>query len=362
MAGLPPSETITSPGVSQTLNAPNLFHLPEGAPGSAPLGLSVHLQRFSTILILLFAASAAFLGYRSYNADVIAHPLNYPILLSGQGPAPAQYRVGVVFAAQALHRLTHIPLHAYLACFDFVFAAGAAFLLRSVLVATASFQQAGHSGRLVRLVLLALFFSFYLNWSAYYQRPETFACTFFVACSLYVLTRTRPPALTVSILLLLSLLQGFVRADVAILFYLGVFLRAGFVGSRGFSLPRTALLLTSFFAFLLPTAILYILIHVIFPHATYGDTKVVQLLLNLRPQMLFPFALFMVPTLYTYSRALRHRSALSGPFSALLLASLFYLGSWAILGRLEEVRIFVPFAFALIPLTIHFLIADVEPL
>ncbi len=102
------------------------------------------------------------------------------------------------------------------------------------------------------------------------------------------------------------------------------------------------------------------MIHRIFPHATYGDTPVFQLILNLRPTILVPFALFIVPTIYTYRHALPRLSQLPAPFPALLLSAFFYFGSWAVVGRLEEVRIFIPFAIALMPLTVNFLMDTVD--
>ena len=110
---------------------------------------------------------------------------------------------------------------------------------------------------------------------------------------------------------------------------------------------------------MLPTGILWLLMHRVFPHATYGDTAVFQLLTNLSAGQFVPFFLFMVPTLYTYKRALTRFSWLEGPQAALLLIGVLYLCSWAIVGRLQEVRIFVPFAMGLMPLAANLLADEV---
>ena len=318
------------------------------------------MRRLFTSLLLLLLASLTFLHYREYNAELDAHPKTYSLLLQGDGAAPAQYRVGMVFAAEALHRLTRVPIYGFLALFDFSLALGAALLLRDLLTRMGSFQAASAGSRWSRCLLFLLLFSFYLAWSGYYQRPETFASTFFVAASVYLLSWKRPVALVVPCLLVLAVLQGFVRADVAILFHFGLLAYLLTLGGRGFPLSRPVLLLTSLVGTALPAAILYVLIHKIFPHATYGTTPVFQLILNLRPTILVPFALFIIPTIYTYKEALPRLSHLPAPFPSLLMIAFFYFGSWAVLGRLEEVRIFIPFAIAMMPLTVNFLMDTVD--
>ncbi len=318
------------------------------------------MRRLFNFLLLLLLASITFLHYREYNAELNAHPETYSLLLHGNGAAPAQYRVGMVFAAEALHRLTRAPIYSFLALFDFALALGAALLLRDLLTRMGGFQTASPASRWSRCLLFLLLLSLYLAWSGYYQRPETFACTFFVAASVYLLSWKRPAAIVVPCLLVLAVLQGFVRADVAILFHFGLLVYLLTIGGRGFPLSRPVLLLTSLVGTALPAAILYVLIHKIFPHATYGDTPMFQLILNLRPTILVPFALFIIPTLYTYKQAIPRLSRLPAPFSALLLIAFFYFGSWALLGRLEEMRIFIPFAVAMMPLTVNFLMDTVD--
>ena len=313
--------------------------------------LTARMRRVSLWLILLLVASFTFLDYWTYSTDHRLHPGNYEMLIQGTAPAPAQYRIGVAFAAQGLRKVTHLGFRHLFAIFDFLFAIGAACLLRAVLAGSRAFRAAPPASRWLRLLVFLLLFSFYLGWTAWYQRPETLACALYVAASLYLLCCVRSRPVMVAGLLVLAALQGVVRADVAILFHFGLFLYVLVRGSNGFPATRGALLVTSFLGCLIPTAILYILIHKVFPHATYGSTPVFQLLLNLHPSMLAPFVLFIVPVAYTYKRALARFSSLEGPQSALLLICFFYLASWAFVGRLEEVRIFVPFAMALMPLT-----------
>ncbi len=133
-----------------------------------------------------------------------------------------------------------------------------------------------------------------------------------------------------------------------------------FRGGRGFLVNRISLLAASVLSGALATAMLYLLIHRIFPHANYGDTPVFQLVRNLSPVQLIPALLFLAPTTYTFSRGSRDGAAGEGQAETLLLSSALYFVSWAIVGRLEEVRIFVPFAFALIPQTANALASRLD--
>jgi hypothetical protein len=308
------------------------------------------MGRASLWLILMLVGSYTFLDYWSYSADFHLRPATYDLFLKGQGTAPAQYRIGLIYAAKVLHKVVHLGYRHSFALFDFIFGIAAAYLLRGVLAATSSFRAATPLSRWLRLSVMLGLLSFYFSWSLWYQRPETLACALFVACSLYLLSVVRSQPLLIGGLFILSVAQGFVRADVAILFHLGLFLYVLVRGAKGFFASRVTLLLTSLICFVVPAAELWVLMHKIFPHATYGDTKVFQLPYNLSPSQLIPFLLFMVPTIYIYRRAVARFSWLEGPQAALLLSALFYLGSWVMVGRLQEVRIFVPFAMALIPL------------
>ena len=270
----------------------------------APEAFTRGMRRASLWLILVVVASFTYLDYWTYSIDYYAHPQTYELFLHGNGPAPAQYRVGLIFLARPLHRITHLGYRHLFTVFDFVFGLAAAFLLRRVLVATRAFQAGTLGSRWLQLAIFLGLLAFYLSWTTWYQRPETMACAFYVAASLALLCVVRSQSLVVGGLLVLALLQGFVRADVAILFHFGLFLYVAARGARDFFLARPALLVTSFLGALLPTAVLWILMHKIFPHATYGDTAVFQLFYNLAPTNIVAFVLFMVPIFYTWKRGL----------------------------------------------------------
>jgi hypothetical protein len=49
----------------------------------------------------------------------------------------------------------------------------------------------------------------------------------------------------------------------------------------------------------------------------------------------------------------RHRYSGEGAGGAFLIAAVGYAGIWLVMGRLDEVRIFLPMALAITPLTVE---------
>ncbi len=329
-----------------------------GTPLVAPA-----LRRSSLIVLLILVAAFTFLDYWSYSQQFRLDPTSVVALANGAGPAPAQYRVGLIYAAKYILRATHGHLsyrHSF-AIFDFVAALCASLLTRSVLFRTVSFQAASPTSRWLRLFILFGLATYYMNWSMWYQRPETWACTLFVAASMYLLSAVSSrPTVTLG-LIALAAAQSVIRSDIAILFHFALFVVVIFRGARGFLVDRAVLLASSVVGGVLATAMLWLLIHRIFPHATYGDTPVFQLVRNLSPVQLVPALLFLAPTIYTFLRGSQQGAAGQGQAETLLLASALYFASWTVVGRLEEVRIFVPFAFALIPQTANALASRLDP-
>jgi hypothetical protein len=105
-------------------------------------------------------------------------------------------------------------------------------------------------------------------------------------------------------------------------------------------------------AVLIAGGIQYWLMHRVYPHAAYGTTPVFELKLNLtHPMELVPFVLFMLPWGWLMTLLARRRSPVDAPGLALVAGSAIYVCMWLVVGRMEEVRIFLPYAVALAPLT-----------
>ncbi len=164
---------------------------PATLPGNTSTNPALRCVSFWILLILV--AAFVFLDYWTYSKQFQANPESLAALAGGTGPAPAQYRVGVIYAAKLISRVTHGHLsyrHSF-ALFDFVFALAAGLLARSILLGSRSFKAAPPVSQWLRLSILLGLTTYYMNWSLWYQRPETWACTLFVAVSMYLVSAVR---------------------------------------------------------------------------------------------------------------------------------------------------------------------------
>ncbi|HWZ00081.1 MAG TPA: hypothetical protein VNX17_03320, partial [Edaphobacter sp.] len=90
-----------------------------------------------------------------------------------------------------------------------------------------------------------------------------------------------------------------------------------------------------------------------------------QLFLNLRsPEKFVPFLLFLGPFAWTALMLMRRRYQAGSVGIAMFTAAVIFLAMWVTVGRIGEVRIFLPFTLTLAPLTVelamqHFLPEEV---
>ena len=156
-------------------------------------------------------------------------------------------------------------------------------------------------------------------------------------------------------LLVLALVQGFVRADVGFALHLGILAVSLTYMGEGFALGRRVQAWTSVGAMLLVLGIQYYLMKKVYPQANYGDTQVVQLLFNLKsPSGYAPFLLFLLPTGWTAIMVWRRRYLAGSAEIATFAGAAIFFVMWLTVGRIKEVRIFLPFALGLAPLTVEF--------
>jgi hypothetical protein len=153
-------------------------------------------------------------------------------------------------------------------------------------------------------------------------------------------------------LLLLAVAQGYVRADVALALHVGILLVCFTSVGSSFALRRWVQAGTSLVAVILAAGIQYDLMRRVYPQASYGGTPVLQLFLNLKaPTTQLPFFLFLVPFGWTAVMLVRRRYRPDSAGAGVFVGALIFLGMWLMVGRIKEVRIFLPFALALAPLT-----------
>ena len=317
-----------------------------------------------TIRRLLFVVliGTCFLNYWEYSKAFHSDPDVFSLFLRGQGNAPQQYRVGVIQLAALMSRHSHLALRHGIALIDFVSAFLAVFVLFSLLQRALISRAANRQTQWIAFGTYLFLVQFYFSWMFWYQRPETFTTAASAALLLWLLTphpglssRIRFPVLLAGTALV-AFTQGLVRADVVITLEAGVVLICLFTRGEGLALPRWLQAGTSLLAILIAGGLQLYLMRVVYPNARYGDIPVFQLKLNVTDTLrLVPFLLFMTPYFWLL-RTWRRRSSPEGslldqPSVALIPGSILFLLLWCFLGRLDEVRIMLPFTLALAPFT-----------
>ncbi len=313
-------------------------------------------KKFVSVLLALIVLSAGYLDYWSYSQAFHSQPGIWMDVVTGTANAPNQYRVGVIDTAYFVAQHTHLGLRHTLAALDVIAGFIAVFMLFFVLRRSKVYREAGLAQQWFGAAGFLVLVQFYLAWLLWYQRPETLPTAAILALALSLLAvPLRGGAVTaVPGFLALAAMQGFVRADVGFALHVGILLICMTPLGRGFALPRSVQAVTSFVAVLIVVGIQYWLMRWAFPHASYGSTPVFQLVLNLLSLSgWIPFVLFMGPFAWTVWMVGRRRGAAEPAGVAMLTGSLIFFGMWVTVGSIKEVRIFLPFALVLAPLTIE---------
>jgi hypothetical protein len=201
---------------------------------------------------------------------------------------------------------------------------------------------------------------FYLVWVGSYFRPETLPNAGLLALTVWLWSSwdrvRRNGRVWIAIALtVVAALQGWVRADVGCAIYAGIFLACLIRRRPGKLRDRAWKLIVSLLCVGIAGATQLYIMRVKYPHASYGPTPILMIRHDLQQPLAFPpFVCFMVPIIWTYVQFWRNRSRGWEDYtdSGLIIASLLYLVLWIVLGRLDEVRIFIPFALAMIPVSV----------
>ena len=317
-------------------------------------------KRVVSVLLTAIVLSTGYLDYWAYSQSFYKEPNIWMDVVWGTGSAPSQYRIGVVDTAYFLARHLHAGMRHTLALLDLISGMIAVFALFLVLQRSAVYRRAGVVAQWFGAASFIVLVQFYLAWLLWYQRPETLPTAAILSLALLLVAGSPGGegesaigmAGTVLGLLLLGVAQGFVRADVAFALHLGILLVCLTKAGRGFALPRGVQAGTSVVAMLLAVGIQYWLMKKVYPQTSYGDTPVLQFLLNLKsPQAYAPFLLFLLPAGWTGVMLSRRQYEVEPADLGMFTAAVIFLGMWVVVGRIAEVRIFMPFALALAPLT-----------
>lgn len=315
-------------------------------------------SKAAKLLLALVVCSAIFADYWEYSRQYHGNPESWMDVIQGTADAPQQYRIAVPEMADLLRRHGHMGLRHGFTLIDFAGAMVAVYLLFAVFERSSTYRAANETTRWFGVAAFVFLVQFYFAWITWYQRPETMASAATVAATLWLLTLRLPlpgamaRAVAAIAMVLISALQAFVRADLIFVVHLAVLLVCLTPIGGGFVLPRWVQAATSGLSVVVAGGVQYYLMHVAYPMATYGKTPVVELKLNMtNPLEWPPFVLFLVPYAWLMRSLLRGRRVPEAPAAGVVLGSVLYLCIWIVVGRIEEVRIFMPFAVALVPMT-----------
>ena len=315
-------------------------------------------SKVARLLLAVVVCSTIFADYWEYSKAYHGNPAIWTDVLQGTAAAPQQYRIGIPKLAELLQQSTHFGLRHGFTLVDFLSALLAAYLLYALFERSTTYRGAAEVARWFGAAGFLFLLQFYLAWITWYQRPETLASTAILALTLWLVMVPLPlggpvsRAASVLGMLTLASVQGFVRPDLIFAVHLGVFIMCLNPGTEGFALPRMLQAGTSLLAILIAGAIQWCLMHVVYPQATYRDTPVLELHQNVTNVAgILPFVLFMVPWAWLVTQLAGKRVRAEAASMALVIGSGLYVLMWVVVGRIEEVRIFLPYAVALIPLT-----------
>jgi hypothetical protein len=314
--------------------------------------------RVTSVLLCVLVLSVGVLDSREYGREFHQNPNAWIDVIAGTANAPTQYRIGVVDTASFLARHGHLELVHVLTLLDVLSGLVAVFVLFWVLRRSTVYRRGGLSSQWFGAASFLVLMQFYLGWVIWYQRPETLPTAAMLAVALALLTGRLPlldrlgTVVAVAGLLVLAVAQGYIRADVALALHVGILLVCFTSAGSGFALGRWVQAWTSLVAVILAAGIQYDLMRRVYPQANYGGTPVLQLFLNLQaPTTQLPFFLFLVPFGWTAVMLVRRRYRPDSAGAGVFVGAVIFLGMWLMVGRIKEVRIFLPFALTLAPLT-----------
>jgi len=327
-------------------------------PGRPIVVTPLSPQRATRVALLISLLSVCYLNYGTIRQVYLSYPDAGMEVLRGTAHAPEQYRVGVLWCAFRLSEPFSLKLRYGATVIDAVSLLVAGFLLLHVLERTAVYRRSRVEMQWLGGAAFVLLVQFYLMWVWTPQRAETLPTTLLVVLTLWLwqLKRgsLRRDCGVIASLLGVALVQSLVRADVAFFLNAGVLPVTLSPLGRRLSLRRRAAATTSVAAVLIAGGVQLYLSRVVYPQANYGYVKLWQLRPNLVHVLRWPsFVLFMGPLAWLAGQLKRRRLAVDASGMALLAGAAMYMAAWVVVGKIDEVRIFLPFAIGLTPLTVE---------
>ena len=317
------------------------------------------LRRFLGWTVFLITTGYTFLDYWNYSRSDHEGGSEWNNLLAGRGYAPAQYRIGVLRFAALLANLTHTHLRHMFAVIDFFCLGLSIWLLLRLIRRSEVFRAASRIGQWMQASLALGCVLLYLLWTFWYQKPETHATLLLLILSAVAAQwRQRIPAAIA--LIVVGALGATVRSDAIAAFHVGFLAVCLLPQARSLPLGRATQMVASVLSLLAAVGVQYTIMHVLYPHAP-REVSAFQLWTNVTSYLDYiVLACALFPWWITLRLAAKRWRTLDGWSVALVLGSVVHFLLFYFIGMASEVRIFLPFAMTLIPLTATLSYAAIE--
>ena len=314
---------------------------------------SHQLKKFVILCTVLIIGSYSFLSYWQYSREFYQDPAQWSTFLQGHATAPAQYRIGVLFPANFLAKLSHghLAMRHTLALLDFIFLTVGVSITTFLVSGMSFYRKASIQARGIIHLLVLLLLLFYLSWMFWYHKPETLAnfCFLAIAAGLMAGRWRISPLLAAFGLLLVSAYLGTIRADSGLALNLGLLLIALFPAGRSLPLGRITQIVTGILGSGIVLGVESYIKYVLYPHNPFSD-RLFQLVTNLKsPLSLFCVVFALTPYFLIVALSRRYWRKLEAWECALILASIIEFVIFFVVARVDEVRLFIPYAMVLLP-------------
>lgn len=283
----------------------------------------------------------------------------------GTGAAPEQYRIGVKMVAWWLVEHLSWEFRYGFTLMDVIASVAGALLVYDLLLRRPAIRESSTAFRWFGSAGFVLLVCYYMAWVGFFFRPETLPSFGLTACMAWLWTHRRDEGggtvLTICGLVVAAAAQAWIRADVPCALNAGILLASLIGAGPGLSISRRASIVTSAACVAVAAGTQFYIMRVLYPHASYGNIPVFMVTHDLHQPLTYPpFLIFVLPLVWTAVQAWRQRAGLDTGSRGLLLGAAIYLVLWIVMGKLDEVRIFIPFAVVLIPITLELTIRRIS--
>ena len=311
------------------------------------------LGKLVGFFLLLIIGSYIFLSYWDYSKSFHQNPNEWQDFILGRATAPAQYRIGVVFPAHFLSRLSHghLAMRHTISLLDLFFLTIGIAVVFSLLSRTQLYRKSLFTEKCVMQLTAVSLLLFYLSWTLWYHKPETIANFGSLAVAVgFTAGLFRTPKLLSALgLVLIAVYLGTIRADSGFAFNLGLLIVALLPEGRSLHLGRALQIGTAIIGLVAVIGTEAYIKYVLYPHNPFSDS-LIQFGTNLiSPINLFCVIFALAPYFLIVWLATKFWRNLEAWESILVIASCIEFVLFFVVARSDEVRLFIPYAMALIP-------------